>query len=415
MGSSVFLRQLAEARKTVSDDKRNSEGWMDLNRRVSLAGILALAATPALAKPLKAAASSWTGVEAQAQAMVAGKLTPGFQVCVRKNGKTVFSRGFGAANLETAMPMTPASVCRIGSITKQFTAASILLLAEAGKLSLDDSLGIYLPDFPNASKLRIRRMLSHTSGLGNYTQINPLQFLQMTRTDRTARELVKAMADASPTLAYEPGTDWRYSNTAYVLLGAVIEAATSANYGQFFQDRLLTPSGMTHTAVDDAAAVVANRASGYTSALRGPSGFVNASFIGMSWPGAAGNLRSTCEDLCAWHGALLGGKILQPESLKEMLTPVTLNDGKLPTQKGPNGEKPVHYGFGVGLDPRDGKPSVDHGGGIQGFASHLETLTDEGITIATVMNTDGGAVAPKALVTAPGELTAAIRKVARAL
>jgi D-alanyl-D-alanine carboxypeptidase len=389
---------------------------MLVNRRVSLAGILALAATPVLARPLKAAASPWSAVEAQAQAMITGKLTPGLQVCVRKHGKTVFSRGFGAANLETATPMTPTSVVRIGSITKQFTAAAILLLAQDGKLSLDDSLGIYLPDFPNASKLRIRRMLSHTSGLGNYTQVNPLQFLQMTRTDRSAKDLVKAMAEASPTLAYEPGTDWRYSNTAYVLLGAVIEAVASQSYAEFFQQRLLAPNGLTQTTVDDAARVVSNRASGYSSARVGPSGFDNASFIGMSWPGAAGNLRSTCEDLCAWHGALLGGKVLSPESLKAMLTPVRLNDGQLPTQpKKGGGREPVSYGFGIGLDPRDGRPSVSHNGGIQGFASHLETLTDEDITIATVMNTDGGPFAPKALATAPGELEAAIRKVARAL
>jgi CubicO group peptidase (beta-lactamase class C family) len=347
--------------------------------------------------------------------MIAGKLTPGLQVCVRKQGAVVFSRGFGSANLETATPMTPASVCRIGSITKQFTASTILLLAQDGKLGLDDSLGLYLPDFPNASKLRLRRMLSHTSGLGNYTQINPLQFLQMTRTDRSASELVKAMAEASPTLAYEPGTDWRYSNTAFVLLGAVIEAVTSQGYADVFQQRLLTPNGLSHTGVDNAARVVPNRASGYSSARVGASGFDNASFIGMSWPGGAGNLRSTCEDLCAWHGALLGGKVLQPESLAAMLTPVRLNDGALPMGGPPGKREPIYYGFGIGLDPRDGKPSVSHNGGIQGFASHLETLIDEQITIATVMNTDGGPFAPKALATAPGELEAAIRKAARAL
>ncbi len=390
---------------------------MDLDRRASLAGLLSLAATPVLAKPAKLARgpSPWADVDAKARAMIAGKLTPGLQVCVRKKGAVVFSKGYGFANLETATPMTPASVCRIGSITKQFTASTILLLAQDGKLSLDDSLGVYLPDFPNASKLRLRRMLSHTSGLGNYTQVNPLQFLQMTRTDRSAAELVKAMAEASPTLAYEPGTDWRYSNTAFVLLGAVIEAVTSQSYAEVFQQRLIAPNALGHTTVDNAAHVVPNRASGYSNARVGPSGFDNASFIGMSWPGAAGNLRSTCEDLCAWHGALLGGKVLQPESLKAMLTPVRLNDGKLPTQKTPKGEAPVYYGFGIGLEPRDGKPCVSHNGGIQGFVSHLETLTDEQITIATVINTDGGPFAPKALADAPGELEAAIRKAARAL
>ena len=390
---------------------------MDLNRRGSLAGMLALAASPALGKTARAGKppSPWAAAEAQAQAMIAGKMTPGLQVCVRRRGAVVFSRGFGSADLETATPMTPASVCRIGSITKQFTASAILLLAQEGKLSLDDSLGIYLPEFPNASKLRLRRMLSHTSGLGNYTQVSPVQFLQASRTDRSTKQLVQAMAEASPALAYEPGTDWRYSNTAFVLLGVVIETVASQSYAEFMQQRLFTPLGLTHTAVDDAARVVANRASGYSSSPRAPSGFDNASFIAMSYPGGAGNLRSTCEDLCAWHGALLGGKVLAPDSLKAMLTPVTLNDGVLP-MAGPAGkQQAVRYGFGIALNPLGGKPAVSHDGGIQGFASHLETLPDEQITIATVMNTDGGAFAPSALRTAPGELQAALRKAALSL
>jgi D-alanyl-D-alanine carboxypeptidase len=387
---------------------------MDLSKRATLAGLMALAAAPAASKVAKHA-SPWAGVEAQAQAMIAQKLTPGLQVCVRRRGGVVFSRGFGAANLETATPMAPASVCRIGSITKQFTASAILLLAQEGRLSLDDSLGIYLPEFPNASKLRLRRMLSHTSGLGNYTQVPPAQFIQAARTDRSTKQLVQAMAEASPTLAYEPGTDWRYSNTAYVLLGVVVETVASQSYADFMRERLFTPLGLTHTAVDDAARVATNRASGYTNSPRAPGGFDNASFIAMSYPGGAGNLRSTCEDLCAWHGALLGGKVLKPESLKDMLTPVTLNDGALPMAGPPGKRQAVHYGYGIALDPLGGKPAVSHDGGIQGFASHLETLTDEEITIATVMNTDGGPFAPAALRTAPGELQAAIRAAARSL
>src|SRR5947209_5135538 len=120
---------------------------MDWNRRSSLAGLLALAASPAMAKVAKPP-SPWAAVEAKAHEMIANRMTPGLQVCVRRKGAVVFSKGFGSANLETATPMTPASVCRIGSITKQFTASAILLLAQDGKLSLDDSLGIYLPEFP---------------------------------------------------------------------------------------------------------------------------------------------------------------------------------------------------------------------------------------------------------------------------
>lgn len=392
---------------------------MSLSRRQSLAGLLTLAATPALAKASKAPASKlsghWAQVEAKAHAMVADKLVPGIEICVRHKGATVFSKGFGMANLETATPVTPASVFHIGSITKQFTASAILQLAQEGKLSLDDTLSVYLPDFPNAQRLSLRRMLSHTSGLGNYTQINPLEFLQLSRTDRNTTQLIEAMKPTSQKLAYEPGTAWRYSNTAYVLLGVILERLENQSYAEVMQKRLFTPLGLTHTAVDDAGTVVANRASGYSSAARAASGFVNASFIAMSFPGGAGNLRSTAEDLCAWHAALLGGKVLQPASLTAMTTPVRLNDGSLPTQPdGKGGKTETRYGFGVGLGAVDGHPCIEHDGGIQGFVSHLETLTDVNLTMAVLFNTDGGPFAPKALATAPTELYNTIRGAALA-
>src|SRR6201989_2354191 len=156
---------------------------MELTRRGSLSASLALASAPVLAKPLTTAKhlSPWADVEAQAAKMVADKLTPGVQICVRKKGAVIFSKGFGLADIETATPMSPSSVCRIGSITKQFTASVILQLAQEGKLGLDDNLSVYLPDFPNAQRLSLRRMLSHTSGLGNFTDMPIDQFLQASR------------------------------------------------------------------------------------------------------------------------------------------------------------------------------------------------------------------------------------------
>jgi len=387
---------------------------MDFTRRTSLAGMLAAAAAPALAKAAKPATSRWAAAEAVANRIVADKLAPGLQVSVRRHGAMVFSKGFGLADIETATPMTPASVCRIGSITKQFTASVILQLAQEGKLSLNDNLAVYLPEFPNAQRLGLRRMLSHTSGLGNYTAVEFNQFLQASRVDRNTTQLVEAMKPTSETLAYEPGTDWRYSNTAYVLLGVIIERVSGKAYAQVMRERLFAPLGLTHTAVDDAGEVVPNRANGYSNARPDVGGFRNASFIAMSFPGGAGNMRATTEDLCAWHAALLGGKVLPAEALKEMLTPVRLANGELPTALRRGAREPVHYGYGIGLEPRDGRPCVSHDGGIQGFASHLETLTDDQVTIASVINTDGGAFAPKALATAPGELHDAFRKAALA-
>ncbi|HEY3949334.1 serine hydrolase domain-containing protein [Phenylobacterium sp.] len=369
---------------------------MDLDRRASLAGLLSLAASPALAaaKTAKAAGGAktpdhWAEIDATAKKLVADRAIPGVSIRVARRGTPLFVKGYGWEDIETGTPMSPAAVCRIGSITKQFTASVILQLAHEGKLSLDDNLAVYLPDFPNAQRLGLRRMLSHTSGLGNYTAVRPDLFLQASRTDRDTAQLVEAMKPTSEKLAYEPGTDWRYSNTAYVLLGVVIEKVTGMAYAKAMEARLFAPLGLRHTAVDDAAMVVPNRASGYSNDKKAESGFDNASYIAMSYPGGAGNIRSTTGDLCAWHAQLLGGKVLDPGSLKAMLTPVTLNDGKLPTTPdGKGGKADVHYGYGVSLDPHEGHPTVGHGGGIQGFASYIETFTDLGVTWVTLTNTD---------------------------
>ena len=369
---------------------------MDLDRRASLAGLLSLAASPTLAAakhpaaPAKAPAR-WAEVEAVAGKLVADRAIPGVSICIARRGTPLFVKGYGWADIETRTPMDRASVCRIGSITKQFTASVILQLAQEGKLSLDDKLAVYLPDFPNAQRLELRRMLSHTSGLGNYTAVRPDLFLQASRTDRDTPALVEAMKPTSEKLAYEPGTDWRYSNTAYVLLGVVIEKVTGLPYAKAMEGRLFAPLGLCNTAVDDAAKVVPNRASGYSNDKKAESGFDNASFIAMSFPGGAGNLRSTAQDLCDWHAQLLGGKVLAPESLKAMLTPVTLNDGKLPTgPDGKGGRQDVRYGFGLAFEDVEGHPTVGHGGGIQGFASYVETFTDLGVTWVTLINTDSG-------------------------
>lgn len=381
---------------------------MRLDRRASLAGLLSLAASPVLAKaahPAKTPAR-WAEVDAIARKLVAERTIPGVSICVARRGTPLFVRGYGWADLETRTPMGRASVCRIGSITKQFTASVILQLAHEGRLSLDDALAVYLPDFPNARRLSLRRMLSHTSGLGDYTQVARKPFLQAARLDRDTAELVEAMKPTSQTLAYEPGTEWRYSNTGYVLLGAVIEKAAGQPYAKAMESRLFAPLGLCHTAVDDAAAVVPNRASGYAVDKNAESGFDNAAYVAMSFPGGGGNLRSTAEDLCDWHAQLLGGKVLDPDSLKAMLTPVTLNDGRLPTQPdGKGGRTDVRYGFGVALDVIDGHPTVNHNGGILGFSSRIETSADLGVTWVAMINADGAG--PQA-----ADLYRAIRKAA---
>ena len=364
---------------------------MTTDRRQALALLFAAAATPALAGAKPARPARWAAAEAAAQALITERLTPGLQVCVRRRGQTLFSRGFGMASLEDATPMTPLSIGKIGSVTKQFTAAAILLLAEDGKLSLDDPLARFLPDFPRAADLPLRRMLNHTSGLGNYTDTATRNdFAQMTRIDRDTAALVDLMRAGAKVQVFEPGTSWAYSNTAYVLLGVVIEKVTGRPYSEFFQTRLFKPAGLARTAVDDMAEVVPGRASGYSNAPKAPSGFANTSFISMTAPGGAGNLRSTMTDLCAWHEALLGGRVLQPASLQAMLTPSVLNDGALPTSPRGGKDGKIRYGLGQFLEDSDGYPSIWHRGGINGFSTDLRSYTDQGVTLALILNTDGG-------------------------
>jgi D-alanyl-D-alanine carboxypeptidase len=240
---------------------------MTLDRRAALAALAAGAFAPAALaapkKPAKAAAPGpWADVDRLAQKIVDARLSPGVSICVTKRGKTIYERCAGLANIETQTPMTARSVGRIGSITKQFTATAILLLAEDGKLSIDDALSVYLPEFPRAKDLPLRRMLSHTAGLGNYTEEPPAQFLKDILPERSTAELVAWMA-ASPRLQIsEPGTAWRYSNTGYVLLGAVVERASGKGYGEFLSERIFKPLGLADTALDHNRDVVPRRAEG---------------------------------------------------------------------------------------------------------------------------------------------------------
>ena len=361
---------------------------MTIDRRQALFGLGALAATPVFASAAQAQTPPdlWARIGTMAEAVIADKLTPGLQISVRKGSDILFERGFGLANMETGTPMTAASVMRIGSVTKQFTAATILLLEADGKLAVTDPLSRFLPDFPRGADITLERMLNHTSGLGNYTDAATLEaFLQGGRPDRSTAEMVALMAASDNLQKSEPGTAWAYSNTAYVLLGAVIEAADGKPLADSMRDRLFTPLNLTATALDDAADIVTGRASGYSNTTD-PAGFDNASFLSMTYPGAAGAMRSTTTDLCRWHQALLGGNVLSASSLTKMLSPATLADGTVPK----DGDAEVRYAFGLQLSPANSREVISHGGGINGFASYVGTYREANLTLATIVNTDGG-------------------------
>lgn len=338
-------------------------------------------------------------IDAAAKRDIDSGRVAGVAVAVLRDGQLVFSSGYGRSNLELAAPVRVRTVFRIGSLTKQFTAAGVLLLAEQGKLKIDDKLSLYLPNFPRANEVTLRDLLNHTSGIHNFTE-GPLVD-KISRSGATVQQLVTDIADQSPLYDFDPGKGWWYSNSNYALLGAVIEKVAGESWATFMKTEIFDKLGMADTAADDARDVVPGRASGY-SLINGARGkFRNADFTDMSVPYAAGALRSTVEDMARWNAGLYGGKLLKPESLKEMLAPGRLRNGAedqtaiaWPGGKAfapPSGYVPGPYAFGLEHHSEDGRRIIGHDGSIAGFDALMQSYVDEGLTIIVLTNTNGAA------------------------
>jgi CubicO group peptidase (beta-lactamase class C family) len=222
-------------------------------------------------------------------------------VLVAQNGKVLLDKGYGFANLEWDVPNTPTTKFRLGSITKQFTAASILLLEERGKLKVEDPVKKYMPNAPATwDKITIFHLLTHTSGIPSFTGFSDYESHEAQA--MTPGKLVEWFRDKP--LEFEPGTKWNYSNSGYVLLGYLIEKISGESYSDFVQQNIFTPLGMKDSGYDSNSAIIAHRAAGYTPGKSNP---VNAGFVHMSIPFSAGALYSTTEDLLRWEQGLFGG------------------------------------------------------------------------------------------------------------
>jgi D-alanyl-D-alanine carboxypeptidase len=371
-----------------------------LLRRLFAAGIAALVlAGAAQARPTGLSPAAKTKIDAAVRGDVASGRVAGAAVAVLRDGRLVFAKGYGSANLELAAPANSKTVFRIGSLTKQFTAAGMLLLAEQGKLSIDDKLSLYLPNFPRANEVTLRDLLNHTSGIHNFTEAPVID--RISTSGATVEELVADIADQSPLYDFEPGTGWWYSNSNYALLGAVIEKVTGKSWAAFMKDEIFDKLGMADTSADDAHDVAPGRASGYVLSQGAAGKFRNADFTDMSVPYAAGALRSTAIDLARWNAALFGGKLLKPTSLKEMMAPGLLRNGvenqiaiAWPGGKAslpPAGFVPGFYAFGLDHHSEDGRRVIGHDGSIAGFDSVMQSYIDEGVTIIVLTNTNGAA------------------------
>ena len=301
-------------------------------------------------------------------------------VLVVKDGKTLINQGYGSADLEWNIPNGSDVRYRLGSLTKQFTAASILLLQEQGKLNIDDPISKYMPDAPAAwSKITIYNVLTHTSGIPSFTGFPDYRSTEWK--DTNPAELVARFRDKP--LDFEPGTKFFYSNSGYVLLGYLIEKISGQSYADFLQQNIFTPLGMKDTGIDSNAAILPRRAQGYR---RTPHGIEHDGYISMTIPFSAGALYSTTGDLLKWEQGLFGGKVLKPESLTRMTTPFK-ND----------------YAFGLSVRTVNGHKLITHNGGIEGFNTSLNTYPDDKLTVIVLGNLTGGA---------PDQIAASLGKVA---
>ena len=296
-------------------------------------------------------------------------------ILVAENGKIVYEKGFGMANMEWAIPNQPDTKFRIGSVTKQFTATLVLQLVEEGKIKLDGKVTDYLTDYrkDTGGKVTIHQLLNHTSGIPDYTS-RPEFSAEISRNPYRVADFVTKFASGD--LEFEPGSKYRYSNSGYSLLGAIIEKVTGKSYETALTERILKPLGMTNSGYDNQAPLVQKRASGYQKT---PDGFVNTAYLDMSIPYAAGSIYSTVEDLFKWDQSLHEGRILSAESKKLMFTPGLGN-----------------YGYGIRISDQqigntDQKTKIiGHGGAINGFSSLVARAVEKRQTVIILDNINLG-------------------------
>lgn len=321
-------------------------------------------------------------VEAQRKA----QRIPGVSLAVCREGKIVKASGYGFANVELDVPVTPETIFQTGSVGKQFTSMAIMMLVEERKLALDDKLTRFIPESPAAWKdVTIQHLLTHTSGIADYggEEETMAKGVINFRKDYTEEELVQAFAKMP--MDFAPGEKWSYSNTGYVLLGIVIHRVTGKFYGDFLQERIFQPLGMKDTRIISEADIVPHRSSGYR--------LVKGELKNQEWVSptlnttADGALYTNVLDLAKWDAALYTTKLVRQSSLDLMWTPIKLNDGK------------THpYGFGWDLAPRLGHRAVWHDGAWQGFTMSIARFLDDRLTVIVMTNLDENNSKPEKIV-----------------
>ena len=330
--------------------------------------LVSLALSLAVLAVAQTGASPADPVDQYVRAEMQRQHIPGLALLVARDGKMVEAQGFGLANVELQVPVKPETVFQSGSVGKQFTATAVMMLVEEGKIRLDDPITMYLKDAPPKwNQVTVSELLSHTAGFTDYP--DNFDF----RKDYTEDELFKVIAGIP--LAFPPGTKWSYSNLGYATLGILIHQVTGKFYGDFLQERIFQPLGMTTTRVMSEADIIPNRAAGYR--------LVKGELKNQEWVAptvnttADGSLYFSILDLAKWDAALYTEKLLKRSSLEEMWTPAKLSNGQ------PNSGD---YGFGWSIGNVRGHRVLDHGGAWQGFKTHISRYVDDKLTVVVLTN-----------------------------
>jgi len=319
-----------------------------------------------LDSPIRAQDAIATKVDDYMKAEMQRQHIPGLSLAVVKDGQIILAKGYGFANVEHQVPVKPETIFQSGSMGKQFTATAVMMLVEAGKLSLSDPITKFFSDAPDGWKnITVRHLLTHTAGTTDYPRDFDFQ------RDYTEDELLKR-AEAIP-LAFQPGEKWSYSNLGYVLLGILIHKVSGQFYGDFLQERVFQPLGMNTARIISEADIVPNRAAGYRL-VKGE--LKNQDWVSPSLNTTAdGALYLTVYDMAKWDAALYTEKLLKRSSLEQMWTPVKLNNGKT-----------YPYGFGWSLNEVRGHHLIEHGGSWQGFKSQIARYVDDKLTVVIFAN-----------------------------
>ncbi|HSI51533.1 MAG TPA: serine hydrolase domain-containing protein [Ideonella sp.] len=334
---------------------------------LALSALLALNPLATRAAPLAAAEAD--AIDSTVREALRAQHAPGAVVAIRRGSEPVFRRAYGLADTTSGRAMHEDTAFEIGSITKQMTAAAVLQLVQAGRLSLDDAVGKFVPTFPAAARVSVRQLLQQTSGLPDFAGT---EAFAANATQTPARfEQVLATVQAAP-LQFTPGSRFRYSNTNYLLLARIVETVSGQPFASRLGEQVLGPAGMAHTGASDGTLRWPDLASGHST----EAGQVQpAPRFQPSWIRGAGELVSTADDLLAWADALAGGRVVAPAQFQAMATPAMLNDGQ-----------PDGYGFGLFVDRQAGHPRLWHGGGTLGFSSSLMLYPADQLTIVVLVN-----------------------------